>query len=121
MLLVFLEDGTLDIVSDLAEAQRNYEGVDVESGVCAFYDETGVYLEPRFTVPNKYGKFLWIFDWCSSGVYELIPNPRTTEDPLWLALFETSSLSPNKYFKTMDEVKTYLKSKGAVVDKPTEP
>lgn len=120
MILVFLEDGTMDVVENLAEAQRNYEGVDVESGVCVFYDERGVYLEPRFTVPNRYGKFLWLFDWSSSGVYELVPNPAAREDPIWLVLFETQILNPNRFFKTIDEVKARLRENGAVVEKPGE-
>ncbi|MEZ0223519.1 MAG: hypothetical protein ACAH83_03115 [Alphaproteobacteria bacterium] len=120
MIFVFLEDGTMDVVENLAEAQRAYEGVDVEGGVFVFYNDRGVYLEPRFTVPNRYGKFLWLFDWSSSGVYELVPNPGAPEDPIWLALFETHSLNPNRFFKTLDEVKACLKSNGAVVDRPVE-
>lgn len=120
MIFVVIEDGTMDVVENLEEAQRNYEGVDVENGVFVFYNSRGVYLEPRFTVPNKYGKFLWIFDWSTSGVYDLAPNPLAPEDPIWLALFETHALNPNRFFKTLDEVKAYLKSNGAVVDKPAE-
>lgn len=116
MIFVFIEDGTLDVVEDLSEAQRCYEGVDVESGVYDFYNDQGVYLEPRFIVPNRYGKFLWLFDWSTSGVFELIPRPEELEKPIWLALSETNILNPNTFFKTMDDVKAYFIAKGVAVD-----
>ena len=79
MIFVFVEDGTLEIVDDVAEARKNNEGVDFENEVVHFFDEQGRYLEPNFTKPNRYGKFLWIFNWCQSGEYELIPNPNANE------------------------------------------
>lgn len=39
MIFVFLDDGILDVIANLEEAQRNYEGIDVESGVFQFFDE----------------------------------------------------------------------------------
>jgi hypothetical protein len=58
MVFAFLEDGTLVIHESVAEACRQYEGIDVESDVVRFYDESGTYLRPRFTTPNRTGKTL---------------------------------------------------------------
>lgn len=108
MIFVFIEDGTLDVIKDIAEARKNYEGIDVESGVYTFYDAQGVYLRPHFTVPNKHGKCLWVISWVTSGVFELVPAPDAKEDPIAVALAETRVLNPNPFFKTLDEVRAYF-------------
>jgi hypothetical protein len=122
MIFVFLEDGTLDIVEDIAEANKNYESVDVENDVYRFFDAQGNYLEPHFTKPNKYGKFLGLFKWCSSGEYELIPNSVGRHNRLGLSLQGTDALNPNKWFKDLDEVKKYFHNQGIKIEpKLTEP
>lgn len=52
MIFVFVEDGTLEVIEDLEEARRRYEGIDVESGVFRFYDENGCFLAPKFAKPT---------------------------------------------------------------------
>ena len=75
MLYAFLEDSTLEIVEDVVEARRRYEGIDVESDVVRFFDENGRRLKPNFTVPNRSGKYLGIIRWVESGVYDLCRIP----------------------------------------------
>ena len=75
MIFAFPDDGTLWILEGEADAQRQFEGIDVESGVVHFYDESGTYLEPRFSVPNRTGKWLGILSWVESGAFHLVPNP----------------------------------------------
>ena len=41
MIFVFIEDGSLEIVSDIDEVRKNCEGIDVESSVFQFFDENG--------------------------------------------------------------------------------
>ncbi len=122
MIFVFVEDGTLEIVADVAEARRNYEGVDVENEVVRFFNEQGQFMEPNFIKPNRYGKILWLLNWCESGEYELIPNPNCNTDSLGLSLSETEVLMPNKWFKDLDEVKQYFEKQGINLElKPEEP
>lgn len=116
MIFAFIEDGTLDVVSDADEARREYEGVDVESGVIRFYDERGTPLSPRFTVPNRRGRFLGLFPWVSSGVYDLAPDPDTPCDSFALALRETVALAPNRWFASLDELRDTLRARGVPVD-----
>lgn len=111
MIFVFIEDGTLEVVASLQEARRNYEGIDVESGIFQFFDEYGIYLEPRFTKPNRTGRFLGIFSWVESGEYELVPNPDAEEDSILEKLSEQILLAPNVWFRNLEEVKSYLKSR----------
>lgn len=120
MIFVFVEDGTLDVIGDVAEAQRNYEGIDVESDAFIFYDEDGNYLKPHFIVPNKTGRLLGLFPWVKSGIFELVPTKNTDsfrEDPIWLKLYESQQINPNPWFKTLDEVKQYLRDKGVKVER----
>jgi hypothetical protein len=50
MIFAFVEDGTLAVHENLASVQREYGGVDVENEVVHFYNEFGVYSEPKFRV-----------------------------------------------------------------------
>ena len=118
MIFAFLEDGTLQILETEAEAQREFEGIDVESGTVRFYDESGVYLEPRFTVPNRRGKTFGLLSWVESGAYELVPNPNAQQDSFALALYETAVLQPNRWFASLDELKLALAARGVDVELP---
>jgi hypothetical protein len=109
MIFVFVEDGTLEIVDGIEQARQNYEGIDVESGVFQFYNDKGIYLKPRFIKPNKTRRFFWIFKTIESGIFELVPDPNTDEDDIWTCISETVALEPNSRFKTIEEVKLYLK------------
>ena len=107
MVFAFLEDGTLEVHAAATDAFREYEGIDVESGV---------YLEPRFTTPNRSGKWLGLIQWVHSGTYELVPNPSAEADTFALALYETSVLEPNPWFDSLDALKATLAARGVVVD-----
>lgn len=115
MVFAFLEDGTLMIHESAADACRQYEGIDVESGVVHFYDESGTPLSPRFATPNRTGKWLGLIRWVVSGTYELVPDPASGADPIALALYETSVLEPNRWFASLDELKAALAARGVAV------
>jgi hypothetical protein len=108
MIFVFAEDGTLEVIAGADEARRNYEGVDVESGVFRFFDESGTNLEPRFTKPNKAGRLLGIFGWVESGEFTLVPAPDAEGDDIFTCLRETSVLMPNPWFNDLGEVRRFL-------------
>jgi hypothetical protein len=46
VIFAFVEDGSVEIKRDLAEVRRDFEAIDVENFVVAFYDENGTPLEP---------------------------------------------------------------------------
>lgn len=115
MIFAFDEDGTLTVHKDLASVQREYEGVDVENEVVHFYNELGVYLEPKFIVPNRRGKVLGLFGWVTSGVFQLIPNANAAQDSFALALNETNSLAPNRWFESLEQLKAELSARGVAV------
>jgi len=110
MIFVFVEDGSLEIIADIKEAQRKYDGLDVESGVFQFFDESGVYLKPKFTKPNRMGRFLGIFKWSKSGEFELVPLLETDEN-IDVYLTETNELKSNRWFSDLQEVRQFLTKK----------
>ncbi len=115
MIFAFIEDGTLEVHENLASVQREFEGVDVEDQVVRFYNELGVFLEPRFMVPNRRGKVLGLIGWVTSGVFELIPNTNAPQDSFALALAETTSLAPNPWFESLEKLKGELSARGVSV------
>lgn len=118
MIFAFVEDGTLAVHEDLASVQRAYEGVDVENQVVRFYDGRGVYLEPKFIVPNRRGRVLGLIGSITSGVFELIPNTNAAQDSFALALYEATSLEPNPWFESLEQLKTELSARGVPVTFP---
>ena len=70
LILIFQDDGVLAIADDEAAVYRNYEGIDVYSGIFRFFDDNGNALKAVFDVPVKQGKWwsLWSVD---SGVCHL--------------------------------------------------
>jgi hypothetical protein len=118
MIFAFNEEGTLDIIENADDARRTYEGIDVEAGMVSFYDEHGIPLAPRFSVPNRRGRFLGLFPWVESGVFDLVPEPAGTGDSFALALFEAVSLNPNRWYGSISGLKDTLRERGVTVDYP---
>lgn len=116
MIFAFGDDGGLTVYGSAAEAIRDWEGIDVESGAVHFYDQHGICLEPRFSKPNRRGKLLGVIRWVESGAYELVPNPDANQDPFALALLEAEFLNPNKWFSTLEQLKTTLSAQGLPVE-----
>ena len=118
MIFAFDEGGSLQVLADADQARRDYEGIDVEAGVVNFYDERGTPLVPVFSVPNRHGRFLGLFFWSASGVFDLVPESAAIGDSFALALVETVSLEPNSRFGTLDQLKDALREQGVKVDYP---
>jgi hypothetical protein len=116
MIFAFVDDGTLEVYDTLAEVQSEFEGVDVESGAVHFYDKKGIYLEPRFTTPNRSGKIIGQLSWVASGTYDLVPNPNAEQDSFARALYKTAVLNPNPWFPSLEALKSSLASQGVVVE-----
>ena len=120
MIFAFLDDMSVSVLFDEKEAIRQYESIDIENGDVVLYNDDGVHLEQRFIVPSRRRKFWGIIPYVTSGIYELVtaPQSKTYEYPIWIKLNETGTLNPNRWFKDLDELKTYLRGKGVVVDDP---
>jgi hypothetical protein len=108
MIVVVTEDGTVEVVDTVEDAQR-YEAIDVENQVFVFYDEDGGCLRPRFTQPNRYRLFGLILE---QGAYVLEPSVELDPevDPLPLALAEAHSLKPNEHFPDLASTQRHFGS-----------
>ena len=117
VIFAFLEDGTLQILASVAAVAGEFEAADVESGAVQFYDESGTYLEPRFSVARGTVRFLGWLGWPGAGnAYELHPNPAADQDSFAIALYETITLVPNEWFANMEQLKSELASRGVAVE-----
>lgn len=121
MVLVFSEDRCVRVVESEAQAIQGCEGIDVQSGVWWFYDETGRPLVPVFDVPVTESRILGLFKVIDSGKYHLEPGDSRHPlyvDPLWVSLLEAVTLEPNPHFASLEELKAALRSSGVQVDPP---
>jgi hypothetical protein len=109
VIFAFGEDGMVSIHADDAEAQREWEPIDVESRAVVFYDEHGTYLKPEFTTPNKHGMFGGLVQ----GKYDLARcEPAPPEiDPISVALDEAAGVEPNPYFDSLDAIRAHLRAR----------
>lgn len=106
MIFAFIEDGRLAVYATAPAAIAQYDGLDVESEAVRFYDESGTYLEPRFSPPSGAAEPL---------SYVLVPNPVARVDSFALALYEAHALEPNEWFASLEELKSALSARGVSV------
>lgn len=71
-----MRDRVLHVHDDEEQACRRVNALEVEDGMWAFFDSTGMPLQAEFTEPNT-GKI-----WRSEGKYRLRPPSLQTMDPL---------------------------------------
>jgi hypothetical protein len=122
MVLIFFEDGVVRIVESEREAIQHCEGIDVQSHVCWFYDDTGRPLLPVFDIPVTEKRLLGFLTSIDSGKYYLEPGDATHPmfvDPLWVSLSEAVALEPNQYYENLEQLKSALRMRGAEVDPPS--
>ena len=107
MLFAFIEDGTLEVLADQAEARTRFEPIDVESGVVAFYDDQGRPLAPVFPHRSE-RRFLGFRIDSDPGPYELELSADKTVTPFETTLAEAAAMTPNAWFASLDAVRAHL-------------
>jgi hypothetical protein len=105
MVIGVLEDGEVELFDNLDHVMREWgrHASDVASEVIIFYDEDGVWLEPLVTMRRRW---LGLRETIDSFTLRRNASPGPGIDPIGLALFESSSLTPNPYVKSLDELRT---------------
>jgi len=95
MVIGVLEYGEVRLFESMDQVMREWGPypADVASEVVVFYDTDGVWLEPVFSRGIK--------------AFTLRRNttPDASVDSLGLALFEATTLAPNPYFGSLDELR----------------
>jgi hypothetical protein len=81
MIVVFQDDGTVRLLETEAQANREYETIDVENGEYTFVDERGFVLKPAFRAPMK-RKLFFFFSVTEAGPFTLRPTTEKREDLL---------------------------------------
>jgi len=109
MLIGFLEDGTILVLADLNEAQREVESFVVEEASVTFYDDAGRLLEPRFPQRSD-RRFLGMRIDNNPGPFELILSANSAARPITAALAQATYLAPNEWFATLEELRAYFRA-----------
>ena len=81
MILVFQDDGTVHVLETEAQANRDYEAIDVQNGEYTFVDERGCVLKPVFRAPSK-RKLFFFFSITDAGPFALEQTAERREDLL---------------------------------------
>lgn len=115
MVLIFSEDGGLQIVESQSQAIAQCEGIDVQSSVFWFFDGNGRPLLPVFDKPASEKRFLWFFRLIDSGAYHLeagdADHPMFV-DSLSTSIYEAIYLEPNPFFESLDQLTDDLRDRG---------
>jgi hypothetical protein len=97
------DDRTLMVFPDESDAIAYCEGIDVEAGGWAFFDNDGRPLDPVFTKPNfKAGPIV------GSGTYVLRPTPSASAQPLTQRLHEVAAVEGPENLRTVADVERLL-------------
>lgn len=106
MIFAYNEDGTLEVVADVAEARGRFEATDVESGAVRLFDAAGKLLQAHF--PQRSEKtFLGLRISTEPGPFELVPATDQSEH-LQQVLGPAVVLMPNRWFPDLDAVHAHL-------------
>ena len=111
-IFVFLDDTTLDVCESLEDARMNYEGIDVESGIYRFYDFSGAYLKPAFSVPNRTKSLFGVATSISSGVFHFEIHDIESGQSMVGCLENTEALNPTDRFSDLSQILSHLKGQG---------
>jgi len=108
MIFAYAEDGMFTVHADEAEVRRQWEPIDVESGVVVFYDEDGTWLKPEFTKPNRYRLFGFI---PTQGEYKLARSAQIDAhlDSIDVALDEAAGVEPNPHFDSLESIRRHVR------------
>jgi hypothetical protein len=97
------DDHTLRVFPSEIEAVAYCEGIDVEAGVWAFFDNEGQPLDAVFTKPNSRAGFV-----VASGTYVLRRASLAASVSLAQRLHEVRAVEGVEKLKTVADVKRFL-------------
>lgn len=106
MILALDDTNELHAFADLADANREVEGYDAESGAVRFFDASGRQLEPIFPLRDE-RRFLGIRLNNDPGRFELAPAAGG-EPGLAVLLDGNTRVAPNPWFPTIEAVRAAL-------------
>lgn len=102
------EERSLHVFPDAETAASYCEGLAAEATIWLFWDDQGVPLEPKFTIPNKRGLLT-----NKNGVYHLVPMAGGQGGSLAEALEHIRQVVGEFPFTTVKAVRDYLNRPGS--------
>ncbi len=106
MLFAVTDDRTLLVLADLAQARREVESYDAESGDVAFYDDRGHALDVTFPHRERHKLLGMVLD-DTPGPFELVQATGTRADLLGV-LGSLEGLGRNPHFQALADVRQHI-------------
>ena len=104
MIFGVVEGGEVRVFDDIAHAAREWAPYpdDVESEVVVFYDSDGTWLKPVITRNPR--RLMGLLP--GAKRFELVrEDVQDSVDPIWLAVFEASTMAPNAHVGSLAELR----------------
>jgi hypothetical protein len=109
MIIVFEEDHTVSVLSDIVSVRSECEAVDVENGVYGFFDELGRRLVPRFIAPvQRKSLFFGILKSVGGGNFDLELASQQEASDFETSLANVVAIEDNPMFATVADLARYV-------------
>ncbi len=108
MIFALLDEPSPLVLSDVGEARREFESLDLEAGGVRFFDETGRELKPSFPHRSQHRVFgMRVTN--EPGPFELGPAASDARQVLVSLLSSAVRLEPNPWFSSIAAVRHVLR------------
>lgn len=108
MIFALLDEPLLLVLTDVGEARREIESLDIEAGGIRFFDEAGRELTPSFPHHSQ-RRVLGIRVTNDPGPFELQPAASDAPHVLASLLSSEVRLKPNPWFSSLEAVRHDLR------------
>ena len=109
MILVFADDQTVSVFSDVASTRSYCEAVDVENGTYQFFDECGRRLKPHIITPVQRTSLPFGIKVIGGGDFDLEPDLDAAGGDFDTLLARTVAVEPNAHFATLADLERYVR------------
>ena len=111
MIIVFLDDQTVEVLPDIDAARSEYEAIDVEEGTYNFFDDYGRRLIPRITTPVRRTSLPFGVKLVGGGDFDLELDREDRGAAFDSLLANTVAIERNPKFATLADLADYVARK----------
>jgi hypothetical protein len=108
MIIVFADDQTVNVLSDIDAVRRECEAVDVDEGVYRFFDEFGRQLIPRWVIPVKRRSIFRSMKSVGTGRFELEVDSQNQDEAFETSIANVVAIEPNAEFESVADLAHYV-------------
>ena len=108
MIIVFADDQTVEVFSDLGSVRGHCEAIDVEEGCFRFFDEKGWELRPRIITPVRRTALPLGVQLVGGGNFDLELASESEDGAFERLLDNVVAIEPNKWFQTKSDLARHV-------------